>query len=196
MLLFLHSCARLTLSHRSISRVLTLSSSLLKYVPLAIYSTACLSFAGCASQPQALLERPHRENSDSKAQMGHGVQGISGISGCLHEPAGAVSADQTYWVISHSVCMRGQRDPAAGQQTWFLLGILSATQALNCSQQQQIQRMQLHWDQTAGYKQASCMLCTRFNFDPRPHSYITTSADIIAVTVPCMLALQLLSCSS
>jgi len=41
-----------------------------------------------AVKPQALSERSHRKACDGEAEVGDGVQGVSGVGGRLHEHAG------------------------------------------------------------------------------------------------------------
>merc|ERR1712168_1062156 len=38
-------------------------------------------------EPETVSERAHRQTRDGQAQVGHGVQGLSGVGGRLHEPA-------------------------------------------------------------------------------------------------------------
>lgn len=53
-----------------------------------ISDTLTLFSAEFAAEPQALSERSHGKACDGEAEVGHGVQGLPGVRGRLHEHAG------------------------------------------------------------------------------------------------------------
>ncbi len=53
-----------------------------------LISNTELFSAEFAAEPQALSERSHRKACDGEAEVGYGVQGLSGVCGRLHEHAG------------------------------------------------------------------------------------------------------------
>ena len=56
----------------------------------------CLDTTGYATEPQAIPEWPHWKAGDCKAQMGHGIQGIPGVYGQLHERTGKTTITNSY----------------------------------------------------------------------------------------------------
>ena len=57
----------------------------------SFYTLKRLDTTGYATEPQAVPEWPHGKAGDCKAQMGHGVQGIPGVYGQLHERTGVAT---------------------------------------------------------------------------------------------------------